>query len=450
MITPLKLEEILTSSREECEIVASQGSKKILWGDFTHNCRHYIQHFNELPRGAWALHNSDAYEFACQLIAMWQLGNTVYLAADTQALSVQRLEKKVVGFIGDFHKHNNLSTIKQNPIQSAKPLNRQDIAMVIFTSGSSGEPSEVAIRLGQLETEAAALETQFGHLVQGCSFASTVSHQHLYGLTFSLLWPLLYKREFPCQRVHYLDELPSVFENNKKTILVSTPSHLSRLPPNVDKNSIHRSSQIVISSTAALSAQDSATARDYFQAEIIEIYGSSETGAIAWRNQAKQALWTPLPGVEISNDNEQFKIKSPHSFEADWQSVNDRIELAKANKFKLIGRSDRVAKVEGIRVSLNAIESRICELDSITRAKVISINSTGGLGAAIEIKPSVILNSQSRRALAEQIKKHLLKEFVLPVIPKKWRFMERLPEDKQGKVRISDLESLFPRKESKQ
>ncbi|WP_299776280.1 class I adenylate-forming enzyme family protein [uncultured Pseudoteredinibacter sp.] len=450
MTTALKLDKILASSRDENEIVASHGSKKLRWSEFTQNCSRYIQRFNKLPKGAWALHNSDAYEFACQLIALWQLGNTVYLAADTQAVSLQRLEKKVIGFIGDFPRQHRTSTEEHRLGGTPNSSDHQDIAMVIFTSGSSGEPSEVPIRLAQFEAEAATLESQFGHLVQGCSFASTVSHQHLYGLTFSLLWPLLYKREFPCQRVHYLDELPTAFEHHKKTVLISTPSHLSRLPPNVDKNTIHHSSQVVLSSTAALTAQDSKAAREYFQAEVIEIYGSSETGAIAWRNQAEQPLWAALPGIKISNNNNKFKIKSPHSFSANWQNVNDEIEIADTNTFRLIGRRDRIAKVEGVRVSLNAIETRICELDSIIRAKVISINSTGGLGAVIEVKPSVVLSSQSRRALTAKIKQHLLKEFVLPTIPKKWRFMERLPEDMQGKVRMSDLESLFPRKESKQ
>lgn len=445
-----ELHKLLINSRAGDDIIAYRGSTLFSWNDFKSSCEAYIEEYSKIPLGSWALFNSDAFEFACQLIALWHLGNTVYLAADNLPMSRMRLEKKVTGFIGEFegyeysHDVSNTSPVSQ----SRTPVDNEAISMVIFTSGSSGEPSEVPVCLRQLDAEAATLEAQFGDRLHHCRFASTVSHQHLYGFMFSLLWPLLYRRQFPCQRINYIEELPNVYRNNQPTALISTPSHLSRLPPNIDRQALQAATQLVFSSTAPLTQNDSDATGRYFDANVIEIYGSSETGAIAWRNQAEQEHWNALPNIEIEESEQRLRIKSPHSFESGWQFGNDRINILGKGQFDLIGRIDRIAKVEGVRVSLNAMEARIESHKSVSRSKVISINETGGLGAVVELEPTENqeLDIKTRRELKRQIRAILLYEFSLPTLPKKWRFIHELPEDSQGKVRIDDLKALFPRK----
>ncbi|GAA6154079.1 AMP-binding protein [Pseudoteredinibacter isoporae] len=444
-----ELNGLLNTPRAGDELVAYRGSEHLYWGDFTSACNGYIQRFSQYPKGSWALYDDDAFRFVCQLMALWQLGNTVYLPGDNLPANCQRLNDKVLGFIGDFPRLSSPFCEAPEPQVSrpVEPIDNDAISMVIFTSGSSGEPSEVPVSLRQLNAEAATLELQFGQQLNNCAIASTVSHQHLYGFTFALLWPLLYRRPFPCQRTHYIEELPSIYRHHPETILISTPSHLSRLPPNIEEQSVRDSTQLVFSSTAPLAKPDSDTTRQYFQSDVIEIYGSSETGAIAWRNQAQQPYWTTLPNIQIKDDKQRLNIKSPHCFDTDWQRGNDKIQRIDDGRFELIGRIDRIAKVEGVRVSLTAMEARIERQADIRRARVLGINETGGLGAVVELNASSLPDTHTRKTLTQRLKHALLEEFALPTVPKKWRFVERLPEDSQGKVRMSALLQLFHRKD---
>ncbi len=63
-------------------------------------------------------------------------------------------------------------------------------ALVLYTSGSTGAAQPVAKNLGQMAAEVAHLEKQFGALLGAADVISTVSHQHIYGLLFNVLWPL--------------------------------------------------------------------------------------------------------------------------------------------------------------------------------------------------------------------------------------------------------------------
>jgi len=86
-------------------------------------------------------------------------------------------------------------------------------ALVVYTSGTNGEPLAIGKSLAQLDAEVHALEARFGALcdtglapvnlateamagfdddddVEMPVIWATVTHQHIYGLLFRVLWPL--------------------------------------------------------------------------------------------------------------------------------------------------------------------------------------------------------------------------------------------------------------------
>ena len=95
----------------------------------------------------------------------------------------------------------------------------------------------------------------------------------------------------------------------------------------------------------------------------IEVYGSSETGGIAWRQQqtAHEEKWSPLPNVKWRIDAKEgvLEIRSAHLPDAEWFRTADRARPAGKDHFLLMGRVDRIVKVEGKRIALNAIEERL-------------------------------------------------------------------------------------------
>ncbi len=83
----------------------------------------------------------------------------------------------------------------------------------------------------------------------------------------------------------------------------------------------------------------------------VEIYGSSETGGIAWRQT--ESLWQPLPGVQLALNTEgALRIDSPWLALGQTEQTADAAELFADGRFALRGRLDRIIKLEEKRISL--------------------------------------------------------------------------------------------------
>ena len=78
---------------------------------------------------------------------------------------------------------------------------------MLYTSGSTGAPKEVVRQVHNVEAELAVLESLWGADVGTARVYSTVSHRHVYGMLFSVLWPLLQRRPFATFRLEYPEQL---------------------------------------------------------------------------------------------------------------------------------------------------------------------------------------------------------------------------------------------------
>src|SRR5262249_17373822 len=182
---------------------------------------------------SFALYLNDSVEFASALLGSWAAGKTIYLPGDALSGTCANLRQFVNGFLGEF-------TSQWNPIIPAPQdetarsdaydyLNADFVGLVLFTSGSTGAPQAIPKKLSQLAREVQTLETQFGALVGSADITSTVSHQHIYGLLFNVLWPLTVGRAFHAKSLSFPQELMAVLAE-REGILISSPAHLKRLP----------------------------------------------------------------------------------------------------------------------------------------------------------------------------------------------------------------------------
>jgi len=95
-----------------------------------------------------------------------------------------------------------------------------------FTSGSTGEPKSCIKSMGQLSSEIAAHMELWGG-PKG-PVVGTVSHQHIYGLLFRVLWPLTAGQPFLAERQELWETVDRHLAN--EGALISSPAHLSRIP----------------------------------------------------------------------------------------------------------------------------------------------------------------------------------------------------------------------------
>ena len=308
-----------------------------------------------------------------------------------------------------------------------------ELDLVFYTSGVTGTPKAVPKKIFQLDAEAHMLETVWPGGAR--RVFGTVSHQHIYGMLFRIFWPLHTSGISTDQAADYWEQLDGVL--SPEATLVTGPAHLTRLPPAIGGAAPGR----IFSSGAALPFGAAQAAKKQLHSLPIEILGSTETGGIAWRRQENEdALWSPLPGVSIeAGDGDRLCVRSPFADSDKAVSTGDLFDRV-GEKFRLKGRGDRVAKIDGKRVSLVRVEEALLAQPIVEAAAAVRLpERKGALGAVVE------LNAEGKAALAEKGAfrlsrdlRHALAERLEPAErPKHWRF-GAIPLDRQGK-RIQDV-----------
>jgi acyl-coenzyme A synthetase/AMP-(fatty) acid ligase len=402
--------------------------------------------FLEHPGDRWALHFDDAARFAAALYGAWHAGKRVVLPGDALAGTQARLRTHVDGFAGDWA-DAGLSSPASSVASDAglPPLDADAVQLVVFTSGSTGEPVAIEKGLRQLDAEVHALQAALGEGLEGVTVHGTVSHQHIYGLLFRVLWPLAAGRAL-VPRAFFPEDLLAAMDG-QDAVLVASPAHLKRLPAQLPWSSLHGSLRAVFSSGGALPAEAAHDVARLLGVPPTEILGSSETGGIAWRRwDTELPAWRPLPGVLWRLHEGTLEVHSPHLSGDAWWRSQDRAESDDAGGFRLLGRADRIVKVEERRVSLDALERQIQTHPAVNEVRVLLLGGArSALAAVVVMADGMPLpgDAAARRALSQALSRHLAGTQDAVTRPRRWRFVTALPSNAQGKVTEAALTALF-------
>lgn len=405
--------------------------------------------FSLLPAGDVGLHFEDAGEFAAALFAAWQDGRTPWLAPDALAATRARLAAHVVAFAGDgagdLRAHGGEAGTGGEAMPDAGRLDADRCRLILFTSGSTGEPVAIAKSLRQLDAEIDALEARFGEGLGHATVLGTVSHQHIYGLLFRVAWPLSAGRPFAPRRVAYPEELAAYAAG--ATVLVASPAHLKRLPDAPDWRGFAAGLRAVFSSGGPLPADAALDVRRLWAQAPVEVFGSTETGGIAWRRRADAATaWTPLPGVEWRLVDDGLQVRSRHLPDEGWWATRDRARADGRGGFELLGRADRIVKLEERRVSLDAIERRLMDNPLLQDVRLVVLPGRRATLGAVAVATPVgeqVLAAEGRAAAVDALRTWLAGHADPIAIPRRWRFVPALPADPQGKTGLRALQALF-------
>ncbi|MBI1405475.1 MAG: AMP-binding protein [Caulobacter sp.] len=317
-----------------------------------------------------------------------------------------------------------------------------DIDLTFFTSGSTGAPKRIERRLSQLETESRALEATFGD--QTGPVQATVSHQHIYGLIYRIVWPVMTGRPSADMAAEYWEQLDGRL--GPDVTLISSPAHLTRLPPVMDLSS--QAPGLVFSSGQLLPTPAALACAAVFGRPVTEVLGSTETGGVAWRRQALgDEPWTPFSVVRVGQDEAGgLTVATPYLDGEDPFPMGDRVEPLADGRFRLLGRADRMEKIDGKRVSLTRVEEALTALPQIAEAAALTLpDRQGALAAVVELTAEGVAALEEKGAFRfGRLLRAALADRLEPIErPKHWRFVPRMPVDAQGKRRISDLRARF-------
>ncbi|MBK1612126.1 hypothetical protein CKO44_01410 [Rubrivivax gelatinosus] len=404
--------------------------------------------FTAAPGRRHALYFEDSLSFAAALFGAWHAGVEVCLPGDRQPATLERLRALGCGFAGDLPGALQPAATCTPPVFT--PLDPRAARLLVFTSGSSGEPAAIPKRLDQLDAEVQALQSAFSAALDAGGpawVAATVSHQHIYGLLFQVLWPLAAARPFCARRLEYAEEITTL-PGTGPLLLVSSPAHLRRLPPAFDWAAARQRLRAVTSSGGPLPVEAAEQSLALLGQSPTEVFGSSETGGIAWRRRAEHGeRWQPLPGVDWRIDDERLAVRSRHLPDDAWWPTSDRVQALADGAFELLGRADRIVKVEGKRISLTAIEQALLADGTLAEARALLLPAALGGRLAVVTVPGPAarerLRQLGRRAFNEQLRRALLATLERVALPRRWRHVTTLPADTQGKCSEAALAALF-------
>ncbi|MGP6457972.1 AMP-binding protein [Pseudomonas parakoreensis] len=390
-----------------------------------------------------AVHLEDAADLAIALLGAWRAGVSVLLPADLQAQTRQRWSSEVDLWLSDHSDDSHLSDLLQPALPGAE-LDLDQCRLSLCTSGSSGEPKRIDKTLRQLANEVEALEQLWGADLGEAWIIGSVATQHIYGLLFRVLWPLCAGRPFVRRQLAFPEDLQRASREHPAFAWVGSPALLKRMGDNLDWPALSAVRR-VFSSGGALPADAAQSLQQRLQQWPTEILGSSETGGIAWRQGA--SLWQPFAGVELSQDSDgALLIASPYLPAGHVEHTADAACIAADGRFELLGRLDRIVKLEEKRISLPMLEQALVAHDWVAEARLGVVQENRAvLGALLVLSDAGLfaLREHGRRSLTEALRKHLSQHCEALALPRRWRLVRQLPLNSQGKLPQADIEALL-------
>lgn len=390
-----------------------------------------------------AVHLEDAAQLAIALLGAWRAGARVLLPADLQPANRERLDAQAELWLTDLPGDHSLTDLLGEPLGAAE-LDPQLLGLTLCTSGSSGQPKLIDKRLVQLAHEVETLEALWGVDLGAASVIGSVATQHIYGLLFRVLWPLCAGRPMLRRALPFAEDMQRASREQPAFCWVASPALLKRMGDNLDWPAL-RQVRRVFSSGGPLPIEAAELLQQRLGQWPTEIYGSSETGGIAWRQGGE--LWQPLPGVELGQDDHgALRVASPWLAGGHVEQTADGAELNADGRFALRGRLDRIVKLEEKRVSLPMLEGALAEHAYVSEARLGVIQEQRAyLGALVALSEAGIfaLRNQGRRAVTQALRQHLNDHCEALALPRRWRLLHQLPGNAQGKLPQAELDALL-------
>lgn len=437
----MPLHRLFADGRDALHPVCRDDVRIVPWHEFAERVGAHAGAFAARPETRWLLVSAHPLDFLVQLLALLHAGKQAVIPPNTQPGTLAQLAG-AYDAVADAP-----PATASAPLTPLSPLVAAEAIVDLYTSGSTGDPKRVRKTLAQFEAEIGALEALYGAALGDAVIVATAPHQHIYGLLFRLLWPLAAGRAFDAATCAHPDTLGERLALLRDTALVSSPAQLARLPELVPLASLQPAPRLVFSSGGPLPAATAAEfARQLGQAPT-EVFGSTETGGIAWRRQAGDDAWTPLPGVAVGADDDgALALRSPFlPANAPWR-MDDAVDLLADGRFRLRGRLDRIVKIEEKRLSLPDLEARLGAHPWVAAAAAVALagrRQTIGAALALTAEGRAQLAARGRRAAALELRRHLAEHFEAVLLPRRWRFPEQLPLDERGKLTQAALAALF-------
>lgn len=299
------------------------------------------------------------------------------------------------------------------------------LAAIVFTSGSTGQPVPYRKTWGSLVRVALAEIESLGlGAWPGMALLGTVPPQHVFGLEATVLTVMQGGLALHARRPFYAADICADLASLPRPRgLVIAPAHLRVLlaePGNMPP------ADFVLCATAPLSPQLAAQAEARFAAPLHEIYGCTESGGIATRRTVDTGEWRAMRDVTLRADNKGTWVKGGHvEIEV---LLADVIELTGHGQFELLGRTADLVNIAGKRTSLAHLNYHLNSIEGVIDGVFVIPEKDGD--AVARLMAFVVAPEHTSRTLMAQLRQRIDAAF----LPRPLHFVDALPRNETGKI----------------
>jgi len=435
----MSVAEWLTGADRE---VAWRGDQPLMLGAMRRQVQALSLRLAAQPGTHWGLCLDDSYRFCVALLACWYASKTPVMPGHSRAALLNEMQEQLDGVLCDMPLAVSLPllTWDEAEAQGQLPPLPASSALILFTSGSTGAPRQVVKSLTVMEQESRWLSALWGEQLQGCRVIASVSHQHLYGLSFRLFLPMTLRLPFSAQPLFYGEQLAQL-PRDCRYAFISSPAFLSRLDSTLDAPGC----ELIVSAGGTLRGPDAEQVWQRFGCPVSEIYGSTETGILAWRQcDRADAPWRSFSGVRLEQVTpERWQVWSPLIAGDNGLALDDRLNMQPDGGFQLAGRHDRIVKIGDKRISLSEIERRLTDLPEIDDAVALVVTRHDRQAIGVVLSLTSTLDEAALHQHRQQWKRQLQCWLEPLAMPRYWRIVATIPVTPQSKRAWPQIEELF-------
>lgn len=435
----MSVAEWLTGADRE---VAWRGDQPLMLGAMRRQVQALSLRLAAQPGTHWGLCFDDSYRFCVALLACWYASKTPVMPGHSRAALLDEMQDQLDGVLCDMPLAVSLPllTWDEAEAQGQLPPLPASSALILFTSGSTGAPRQVVKSLTVMEQESRWLSALWGEQLQGCRVIASVSHQHLYGLSFRLFLPMTLRLPFSAQPLFYGEQLAQL-PRDCRYAFISSPAFLSRLDSTLDAPGC----ELIVSAGGTLRGPDAEQVWQRFGCPVSEIYGSTETGILAWRQcDRADAPWRSFSGVRLEQVTpERWQVWSPLIAGDNGLALDDRLNMQPDGGFQLAGRHDRIVKIGDKRISLSEIERRLTDLPEIDDAVALVVTRHDRQAIGVVLSLTSTLDEAALHQHRQQWKRQLQCWLEPLAMPRYWRIVATIPVTPQSKRAWPQIEELF-------
>lgn len=343
-----------------------------------------------------------------------------------------------------------------------------DIAVILYTSGTTGRPKGAMITHGNLAANGLALQKTWNwQQTDVLLHALPVFHIHgLFVACHNVLLggsKMLFLEKFDSKTVIQL--LP------RSTVFMGVPTFYTRLLDDKNfNNECCKNMRLFISGSAPLLEQTFEDFQHRSGHTILERYGMTETGMNTSNpvegERIAGTVGLPLPGVEarIVDENNQLvknndvgilQVKGDNVFKGYWRMPEKTAEeftpdnffitgdMAKYNEqgyISIVGRNKDMVITGGYNVYPKEIELLLDECEGVTESAIIGL-AHRDFGEAVTAV--VVPNNINNPPDIDHLKLILKEQLASYKVPKQILYVEQLPRNSMGKVQKNILRETY-------